>query len=59
MPPFGNLYDMEVLVAFSLTEEDNIAFNACSHAELMQLAYKDFEKLVQPKVVKFSVKRED
>ena len=59
MPPFGNLYDMQVLVALSLTEEDNIAFNACSHSELMQLSYKDFEKLVQPKVIKFSVKREE
>jgi Ala-tRNA(Pro) deacylase len=59
MPPFGNLYDMEVLVAFSLTEDDNIAFNACSHSELMQLAYKDYEKLVQPTVIKFSVKREN
>lgn len=54
MPPFGNLYDMEVYVAESLTEDDVITFNACSHKELMQMAYKDFEKLVKPKVVKFS-----
>ncbi len=54
MPPFGNLYDMEVYVAESLTEDDEITFNACSHKELMQMAYKDFEKLVKPKVVKFS-----
>jgi Ala-tRNA(Pro) deacylase len=54
MPPFGNLYDMEVYVAESLTKDDEITFNACSHMELMQMAYKDFEKLVKPKVVKFS-----
>ncbi len=54
MPPFGNLYDMEVYVAESLTEDDEITFNACSHKELMQMAYKDFKKLVKPKVVKFS-----
>lgn len=54
MPPFGNLYNMEVYVAESLTEDDVITFNACSHKELMQMAYKDFEKLVKPKVVKFS-----
>jgi Ala-tRNA(Pro) deacylase len=37
------------------TDCDNeITFNACSHNELLQMAYKDFEKLVNPKVVKFS-----
>jgi Ala-tRNA(Pro) deacylase len=54
MPPFGNLYDMDVYVAESLAEDDEITFNACSHNELMQMAYKEFEKLVKPKVVKFS-----
>jgi len=54
MPPFGNLYDMDVFVAESLAEDDEITFNACSHKELMQMSYKDFEKLVNPKVIKFS-----
>ena len=54
MPPFGNLYDMEVYVAASLSEDDEIAFNAGSHTELLRLAYKDFEKLAKPKVVRFS-----
>jgi Ala-tRNA(Pro) deacylase len=54
MPPFGNLYDMNVYVAESLAEDDEITFNACSHMELMQMAYKDFEKLVDPNVIKFS-----
>ena len=51
MPPFGNLYDMPVFVAKPLTEDDEIAFNAGSHTELVQLAYGDFDKLVHPKVV--------
>ena len=54
MPPFGNLYDMDVFVAKSLAEDKEITFNACSHRELIRLAYKDFEKLVKPKVFKFS-----
>jgi Ala-tRNA(Pro) deacylase len=54
MPPFGNLYDMDVFVAESLAEDDEITFNACSHKELMQMSYKDFEELVNPKVIKFS-----
>jgi len=55
MPPFGNLYGMEVFVAETLAEDQEIAFNAGSHTELIRLAYKDFERLVKPKVVKFSV----
>ena len=51
MPPFGNLYDMDVYVAGQLTEDEEIAFNAGSHTELIKLAYRDFERLVQPKVV--------
>jgi Ala-tRNA(Pro) deacylase len=54
MPPFGNLYEMEVFVDKSLCEDEEIAFNAGSHTELIRLPYKDFEKLVKPKVVKFS-----
>ncbi|TFH01373.1 MAG: YbaK/EbsC family protein [Calditrichales bacterium] len=54
MPPFGNLYKMEVYVAESLTEDNEITFNACSHRELIKMNYKDFEKLVKPKIIKFS-----
>jgi len=57
MPPFGNLYGMDVFVASSLAEDTEIAFNAGSHGELIRLSYKDFERLVGPKVVKFSSKR--
>ena len=39
MPPFGNLYDMGVYVAGELTEDDEIAFNAGSHTELVRMAY--------------------
>lgn len=55
MPPFGNLYGMEVFVAESLTEDKEIAFNAGSHRELVKMAYKDFERLAKPKIMKFSV----
>lgn len=54
MPPFGNLYGMEVFAAESLSEDEEITFNAGSHTELIRLAYKDFERLVKPKVLKFS-----
>lgn len=54
MPPFGNLYKMDVYVDASLAREKQIAFNAGSHRELIQLAYKDFERLVKPRVIRFS-----
>ncbi len=55
MPPFGNLYDLNVYVAASLAEDEEIAFNAGSHTELIRLAYRDFERLVKPKVLRFAV----
>lgn len=55
MPPFGNLYNMEVYVAQSLTQEVEIAFNAGSHSELIRMGYSDFERLVKPRILKFSV----
>jgi Ala-tRNA(Pro) deacylase len=53
MPPFGNLYGMEVYVDQHLAEDREIAFNAGTHAELFKLAYSDFESLVKPKVIRF------
>ncbi len=55
MPPFGNLYGMPVYVTDSLTEDEEIAFNAGSHTQLVKLSYRDFERLVQPRVMRFAV----
>jgi len=54
MPPFGNLWDLPVLVEQRLREDERIAFNAGTHTELIQLAYGDFERLVQPAVLEFA-----
>jgi len=54
MPPFGNLYNMDVYVAESLMDNEDIAFNAGTHTELIQLSFKDFMELVKPTVIKFS-----
>ena len=56
MPPFGNLYGMDVYVADSLAEDEEIAFNAGSHTELIRLAYNDFERLVRPTVLHFGAR---
>ena len=57
MPPFGNLYGMEVFADENLARDKEIAFNACSHRELIRLAWKDFARLARPKVVKFAGSR--
>jgi Ala-tRNA(Pro) deacylase len=54
MPPFGNLYGLDVYVTPSLAEDEEIAFNAGSHTEALKMAYRDFESLVHPRVVNFS-----
>ena len=54
MPPFGNLYGMEVYLAETLTAQEAIAFNAGSHTEVIRMSFKDFEHLVQPKVMSFT-----
>jgi Ala-tRNA(Pro) deacylase len=56
MPPFGNLYGMDVYVADNLVEDEEIAFNAGSFTELIKLAYSDFERLVRPRVLHFAAR---
>lgn len=56
MPPFGNFYDMDTLVAESLTEDKEIAFNAGTHKELVKMNYSDFAELVQPKTLPLGVR---
>lgn len=57
MPPFGNLYGMEVFADESLTHDPEIAFNAGSHRELMRLSWSDFQRLAHPKVMRLAVGR--
>lgn len=55
MPPFGNLYGLEVYVCEDLSLDEEIVFNAGTHTDLIKMAYVDFERLVKPKVLNFSV----
>jgi Ala-tRNA(Pro) deacylase len=54
MPPFGNLYGMAVFADENLTRDQEIAFNAGSHRELIRLAWTDFKRLVQPRIVRLA-----
>lgn len=54
MPPFGNLYGVPVYVARSLADDEDIAFNACSHTDLIRMPYAEFARMVRPIVLEFS-----
>jgi len=51
MPPFGNLYGMDVYVDRMLAEDERIVFRAGTHTDTMRINYADFARLVNPMVV--------
>jgi Ala-tRNA(Pro) deacylase len=55
MPPFGNLYHLEVWVDGSLKSHNDICFNAGTHADVIQMDFQDFFRLVQPNIASFGV----
>ena len=55
MPPFGNLYGMDVFTDTALAADAEIAFNAGSHTELIRMDYKSFAELVKPVLAKIAV----
>lgn len=48
MSPFGNLYQVPVVVDRGLAEAPEIVFNAGTHTETIKMAYKDFAALTKP-----------
>ncbi len=55
MPPFGNLYTMEVCVDEDLAKDEYITFNAGTHFEAIRMRYADFARLAMPLVASFAV----
>ncbi len=55
MPPFGNLYGMEVFADQSFAQDPEIAFNAGSHRELVRLPWSDFLNLAKPRLVRLAI----
>jgi Ala-tRNA(Pro) deacylase len=50
MPPFGNLYELPVVVDQQLAEDEYIVFPVGTHTETMRLRYDDFARVVRPVV---------
>ena len=53
-PPFGNLYDLPVIMDKALEKDDHIVFQAGTHSQAIQMSMDDYRKLVKPKVLEFS-----
>ncbi len=51
MPPFGNLYGIPVYVDERLAQDEYIVFQAGTHTDTIGLAYADYARLVNPRVV--------
>jgi Ala-tRNA(Pro) deacylase len=56
MPPFGNLYGLPTYVDQSLAEQDYIVFEAGTHTDAIKMSYRDYEKIVKPKVNDLAIK---
>ena len=54
MPPFGNIYGMNTYLDKTLTFDEEIAFNAGNHSQLIRLNFKDYLKLVKPDISNFA-----
>jgi len=54
MPPFGNLYDMDVYVDSHLAVVETVTFNAGTHTETLTMRFADFDRLVEPDKAQFS-----
>jgi Ala-tRNA(Pro) deacylase len=56
MPPFGNLYNLPTYVDKQLAKQDYIVFEAGTHTDAIKMSYRDYEKIVKPKVADLSIK---
>jgi Ala-tRNA(Pro) deacylase len=57
MPPFGNLFGLPVYADVNLERDKEIAFNAGTHRELIRMAWDEFKRLVNPRVISFAAGR--
>jgi len=52
MPPFGNLFDLKVVVDPALEMDEHIYFNAGNHVQTVRLRYDDFARMVRPQMAR-------
>jgi Ala-tRNA(Pro) deacylase len=55
MPPLGNLFGMRTYADSDLAKEENIAFNAGSHSDVVVMRFADYRRIAHPKLAPISV----
>ena len=55
MPPYGNLYNMDTYIASDLAKNEEIAYNACNHMDIITQRFEDYNRLVSPIMVHFEM----
>lgn len=53
-PPFGKLYGLETYIDTSLSENDEIVFQAGTHKDTIRISYADYEKACGGTVASFA-----
>lgn len=54
-PPFGDLFGLEVFVDRTVSENEEIVFNAGTHTDTVKIKYCDFKKLTKSTEANFSM----
>jgi len=54
VPPFGNLYGLEVWVDRSVADAEQIIFCAGTHEDCVRMRYSDFARLTLPRLGRFA-----
>jgi Ala-tRNA(Pro) deacylase len=59
LPPFGNLFGLPVYLDLAVAEHDELYFSAGNHAQTVRIHYRDYERLVRPRVVRLTEEKKD
>lgn len=54
-PPFGEAYGLKIYADKILEENEEIAFNAGTHTDMLRIKYRDYVRLAQPVIANFGV----
>jgi Ala-tRNA(Pro) deacylase len=54
IPPFGNLYGIEVWVDRAVADAEEMVFCAGTHEDCLRMRYSEFSKLVHPRLGRLS-----
>ena len=55
LPPFGSQFGVPSVVDRSLTDKEEIVFDAGSHTQAVRMRYAEYERLERPQVLAFAV----